>query len=159
MTIISNGPIIGPILRDMRFAAGITQQELENRTGVALSQISTYETSRRVPDLDVAARLATGLNHRICILPVGHAIGQQQRQAVIDAAKYIVENETEPFADRLANLHAAVDALPGSTNLPSDNPYAEIRELRERLELAKATVQRLRTSLSRLQDAAEAALR
>jgi transcriptional regulator with XRE-family HTH domain len=157
MTIISNGPIIGPILRDMRFAAGITQQELENRTGVALSQISTYETSRRVPDLDVAARLATGLNHRI--FPVGHAIGQQQRQAVIDAAKYIVENETEPFADRLANLHAAVDALPGSTNLPSDNPYAEIRELRERLELAKATVQRLRTSLSRLQDAAEAALR
>lgn len=144
MTIISSGPLIGPVLASIRGAAGVTQQELAERTGVAAAQISTYENSRKVPDLDIVARLLKGLNHRLCVLPAGHAIGQRERQAVIDAAVHVTDNTTEPFNERLARLCAAVVALPTHADLPSSNPYAEIAELRTRLQQAHSRIDALR---------------
>lgn len=148
MTIISSGPLIGPVLAAIRAAAGITQQELADRTGVAGAQISTYEVSKRVPDLDTVVRLLSGLGHRIVILPTGHAIGQQQRQAVIDAAVRLANTDSVPIFEMVKDVEQAVQALPGPANNPADNPYAEIAELRSSLEQAQRRESALRALIA-----------
>jgi putative transcriptional regulator len=44
-----------------RAAAGLTQQELAERTGVPAKVIGFYETGRREPGVDAALALARGL--------------------------------------------------------------------------------------------------
>lgn len=45
-------------LRQLRVERGLTQGELAERLGIARNSIFSYETSRRVPDIDVLAKLA-----------------------------------------------------------------------------------------------------
>ena len=45
-------------LRELREERGLTQAELAERLGIARNSIFSYETSRRVPDIEVLAKLA-----------------------------------------------------------------------------------------------------
>lgn len=49
---------LGPALRRLREkVAGLTQAEVEARSGIAQSRLSRYETGRKVPDLFTVDRL------------------------------------------------------------------------------------------------------
>jgi transcriptional regulator with XRE-family HTH domain len=50
------------LLRERLKLAGMTQQELANRTGITRQQISDYSTNRRVMTLRIARILAQGLS-------------------------------------------------------------------------------------------------
>jgi uncharacterized protein len=45
------------VVRELRRAAGLTQQELASRAGVAQPNIAAYETGQRVPSAAMVARL------------------------------------------------------------------------------------------------------
>ena len=47
----------GLLLRDVRRRAGLSQNELARRSGVAATLISTYENGRRVPSGDALLKL------------------------------------------------------------------------------------------------------
>ena len=47
----------GPALRRLREKAGLTQTEVEARTGIAQSRLSRYENGRKLPDLNTLDRL------------------------------------------------------------------------------------------------------
>jgi transcriptional regulator with XRE-family HTH domain len=47
----------GELLRDVRSRAGLSQNELARRSGVAATLISTYENGRRVPSGDALIKL------------------------------------------------------------------------------------------------------
>lgn len=47
----------GDLLRDVRHRAGLSQNELARRSGVAATLISAYENGRRVPSGDALIRL------------------------------------------------------------------------------------------------------
>jgi transcriptional regulator with XRE-family HTH domain len=137
-TIISHGPLIGPVIAALRANAGITQAELATRTGVAASQISKYETSVVTPDLDTTARLLTGLDHRLCAVPRVDAVAARQRQSVIDAAMRIAHPPAgTDWADHIPDLVDAV-ALMHSADPFTDSGsiYGENADLRTELAAA-----------------------
>jgi predicted nucleotidyltransferase/DNA-binding XRE family transcriptional regulator len=47
----------GQVVRELRQAAGLTQQELARRAGVAQPNIAAYETGQRAPSAAMVARL------------------------------------------------------------------------------------------------------
>jgi transcriptional regulator with XRE-family HTH domain len=47
----------GAVLREVRRSAGLSQHELERRSGIASTLISAYENGRRVPGGDALIRL------------------------------------------------------------------------------------------------------
>lgn len=89
----------GPIIREARQRAGLSQTELARRAGVAQSVISTYETDRREPGLAMLTRLVEAADHRLVVgiepaatlqrglpdTPLGRRL-RQRRRAVIEAA-------------------------------------------------------------------------
>ncbi|RPE31914.1 ATP-binding protein [Kitasatospora cineracea] len=88
----------GELLRDLRLAAGWTQEELSDRSGVSVHSISMLEAGRRRPRLSSVARLADGL-----ALPAG------RREQLLAAA-------TRPATDRPAS------PAPPSTSAPASAP-------------------------------------
>lgn len=55
----------GQKLKILRMRAGITQQQLADRSGVSRAAIASLETGRRKPTLDTAELLAAALNVKI----------------------------------------------------------------------------------------------
>ncbi|WP_081967240.1 tetratricopeptide repeat protein [Kitasatospora sp. NRRL B-11411] len=86
----------GALLRDLRLAAGWTQEELSDRSGVSVHSISMLEAGRRRPRLSSVARLADGL-----ALPAG------RREQLVAAA-------TRPATDRPATDRPAPPAPPSA---------------------------------------------
>jgi transcriptional regulator with XRE-family HTH domain len=52
---------LGVNLRRLRLAAGLTQMELSNRSGLDMAEISRLERGVKDPRLSTIVRLATGL--------------------------------------------------------------------------------------------------
>jgi transcriptional regulator with XRE-family HTH domain len=48
----------GQVLKEKRLAAGLTLQELSDKTGVSLSSISLWERERRIPNIYLACDIA-----------------------------------------------------------------------------------------------------
>lgn len=59
-------------LRRQRLRAGLTQERLAERAGVHPTYVSMVETTKKVPTLEVAQRLAKGLGVRLSKL-IGEA--------------------------------------------------------------------------------------
>lgn len=49
---------LGPLLRAHRERAGLTQEQVEEATGITQGHVSAIEVGRREPSLDVLRRLA-----------------------------------------------------------------------------------------------------
>ena len=58
---------IGKVLREMRQDAGVTQQELEKRTGITQTEISRYELGKRNITLRTLLRLTEALGFHLSI--------------------------------------------------------------------------------------------
>lgn len=52
-------------IKEIREAAGMSQEALATASGVTRVSISRYESGERVPPLDIAARIARALNCKI----------------------------------------------------------------------------------------------
>ena len=52
------------VLRRHRYAAGLSQQQLADRVGIAKSYISALELGYRAPNLNVLVKIAYALNER-----------------------------------------------------------------------------------------------
>jgi transcriptional regulator with XRE-family HTH domain len=53
--------MLGPVLREARLAAGLTQEELSFAAGLDRTYISQLENDRKSPTVDVLFRLADAL--------------------------------------------------------------------------------------------------
>lgn len=49
------------IIKERREALHLTQQELADRSNVSRVSIARYEAGERIPDVDIAARIAAAL--------------------------------------------------------------------------------------------------
>ena len=52
----------GDTLRDMRKAAGLTQQQLAEKSGISVTTISRYEDGLRINTVDTITQLLRALN-------------------------------------------------------------------------------------------------
>jgi transcriptional regulator with XRE-family HTH domain len=52
-------------IKEIREAAGMSQESLAAAAGVTRVSIARYETGERVPSLEIAARIARALNCKI----------------------------------------------------------------------------------------------
>lgn len=52
-------------IKEIREAAGMSQESLAVASGVTRVSIARYETGERVPSLEIAARIARALNCKI----------------------------------------------------------------------------------------------
>lgn len=52
-------------IKEIREAAGMSQESLAAASGVSRVSIARYETGERVPSLEIAARIARALNCKI----------------------------------------------------------------------------------------------
>ena len=59
---------IGTHLRHLRKKAGLTLEQLGAATGIAPTNLSSYENDRRRPDIDTLLRIVAGLGRRLTIL-------------------------------------------------------------------------------------------
>ena len=67
LSAVPEGRVAGDLIRLARAKAGLTQDEMASRAGVAQSLISAYENGRRQPTLPTLLRLleATGFDLRM----------------------------------------------------------------------------------------------
>jgi predicted nucleotidyltransferase/DNA-binding XRE family transcriptional regulator len=97
--------VAGALLRDARVRAGLTQQELAERAGVAQSVISTYESGRRQPALPTLMALVEAAGHDLVLGvrrqpgrlrglsgPLGRVVRRRRRDLVAAAAARGVSN-------------------------------------------------------------------
>jgi predicted nucleotidyltransferase/DNA-binding XRE family transcriptional regulator len=67
MNATQSPPTAGRVLREARLAAGLSQNELARRAGVAQSVISAYESGARDPSLTTLARLVAATGQRLSV--------------------------------------------------------------------------------------------
>lgn len=95
----------GALLREARTRAGLSQQELGRRAGIAQSVVSVYEAGRRHPSLSTLGRLidATGFELAVEVRPsrarlvglsgpVGQRVRQQRWKILRTASAHGVSN-------------------------------------------------------------------
>jgi transcriptional regulator with XRE-family HTH domain len=57
--------LFGRHLRELRLARGLTQKEVEERSGVLVPYLSSLEAGARLPTLTMAMRLAAALGCKV----------------------------------------------------------------------------------------------
>jgi transcriptional regulator with XRE-family HTH domain len=68
------------LLREARERAGLTQQQLAERSGIAQSTISAYESGKREPGVDALERLLDAAGYELTLrrrLPTPEQSGRQ----------------------------------------------------------------------------------
>ncbi len=101
----SQAPTAGALLRRARKRAGITQQELAARAGVAQSVISAYESGHRQPAVPTLAALIEATGYELVLDlrplapqlsrlsgPVGRRVRRRRRDLVAAAASHGVRH-------------------------------------------------------------------
>jgi transcriptional regulator with XRE-family HTH domain len=131
---MSNGDItaIGPRVHALRDAMGLSLRDLAERTGVSAPMLSQVERGETSPTLQVAARIAAGLELRLSQLlrldegetvTVVRARDRRQGPARVKGHRY--EVLTPPLPGQRAELSRHVLAPGASTGGPGDPPMHE----------------------------------
>ncbi len=85
---------IGKNIKDLRCAAGMTQEQLAEKLFVTRQTVSSYETGRTRPDLDMLPRIADALgtdaNAVLYGLPDAHAQRQKRLKFYISAGVLVL---------------------------------------------------------------------
>lgn len=68
MTEKSLAKLIGENVRSVRLAAGLTQDDVRKKTGIAVPHLSRLETGSHLPSLATVLRVANALGVGICQL-------------------------------------------------------------------------------------------
>lgn len=136
----------GSLLRQARQSAGLSQEELARRAGVAQSVISAYESGRRQPALPTLSALieAAGRDLEVRVKqpgspdkplsgPLGRRVREQRSRLIRAAAAHGVSNL------RVFGSVARGDEHPGSdvdliADLPSDMGLLGLARLQAELE-------------------------
>jgi transcriptional regulator with XRE-family HTH domain len=96
---------LGEVLRLIRQLRGMSQVDVDARSGVCFTRISRYERAQSVPDCRTLMRVLAALGHRLAIVPL---IGTAQETAL-----------SASMADREGQMHTrvGVDGSDGATGL------------------------------------------
>ncbi len=109
---------IGKNIRDLRCAAGMTQEQLAEKLFVTRQTVSSYETGRTRPDLDMLPRIADALgtdaNAVLYGPPDAHVQRQKQVKFYISAGALVLTYTLYRYLAVFANAQRnQYDLLPG----------------------------------------------
>ncbi len=133
MTIIEHPAAIGPRIRALRDAIGLSLRDLAERSGVSAPMLSQVERGETSPTLAVAARIASGLDLRLSQLlrldeggQVAIVRAAERRPGTSDPASgHRAEILTPPLPGQRAELSRHVLATGAMTGGPGDPPMHE----------------------------------
>ena len=106
----------GNVVRELRQAAGLTQQELALRAGVAQPNIAAYETGQRAPSASMVARLRAAAPPRPSRVVADHraeilALAREHKAAHVRVFGSVARGEDVSGSD----LDLLVTFEPGAT--------------------------------------------
>jgi transcriptional regulator with XRE-family HTH domain len=122
---------VGPRVRALREAMGLSLRELALRCGVSAPMLSQVERGETSPTLTVAARIARGLELRLSQLlrlDEGNSvviISAAERRRSGDPRSHRIEVLTPPLPGQRAELSLHVLAAGAATGAPGDPPLHE----------------------------------
>lgn len=129
----SDGKHFGQRLRESRVAAGLSQSELEDISGIPKARLSRYENGHVEPSIQTLARLSRALNvSEASLLGDQRAILEDFFNVLYDRGVRITSSEQGGrIAHAIADLLAAVKTDPVTAGEPSLTrvPDAEERPL------------------------------
>jgi transcriptional regulator with XRE-family HTH domain len=112
----SDGKHFGQRLREARVAAGLSQSELEDISGIPKARLSRYENGHVEPSIQTLARLSRALNvSEASLLGDQRAILEDFFQTLSDRGVRIGSPEQgAKIAHAIADLMEAVSSVPAS---------------------------------------------
>jgi transcriptional regulator with XRE-family HTH domain len=123
---------VGPRVRALRDAMGLSLRDLAQRTGVSAPMLSQVERGETSPTLAVAARIAGGLELTLSqLLRLDEADGvtvvrrEERRGGGADRAGHTYEIVTPPLPGQRAEVSEHVLAPRSATGGPGDPPMHE----------------------------------
>jgi transcriptional regulator with XRE-family HTH domain len=123
---------VGPRVRALRDAMGLSLRDLAQRTGVSAPMLSQVERGETSPTLAVASRIAVGLELTLSqLLRLDEADGvsvvrrDERRGGGTDRAGHTYEIVTPPLPGQRAEVSCHVLAAGASTGGPGDPPMHE----------------------------------
>ena len=133
MVILEHPPPIGPRIRALRDAGGLSLRDLADRSGVSAPMLSQVERGETSPTLSIATRIAAGLDLRLSQLLRLDEGGQvaivragERRPGTSDPASgHRAEILTPPLPGQRAELSRHVLAPGAVTGGPGDPPMHE----------------------------------
>jgi transcriptional regulator with XRE-family HTH domain len=128
----SDGKHFGQRLREARVAAGLSQSELEDISGIPKARLSRYENGHVEPSIQTLARLSRALNvSEASLLGDQRALLEDFFQALHDRGVRITSSEQ---GSRIAN--AIADLLTSVTSSDGQEAEEPTVDLVDRSELA-----------------------
>jgi transcriptional regulator with XRE-family HTH domain len=132
--VVRMAALMGTIIRNMRSAQGLQQQELAQLANIPGSQVSKYELAQVVPNLDSSIRLLRAGGWVMAVMPEQQATTMTERDDVVFMARcWLADRGTMTEPASAERLRAAVDALiaaeqrEGRQDAP--NPMVKMAEL------------------------------
>jgi len=127
---MKEGRHFGTRLREARVAAGLSQSELEELSGIPKARLSRYENGHVEPSIQTLARLSKALNVSEASLLGDERAAQEEFYAAMHARG--VEILTKEQAQRLANAFAdMVHAVGGVDKVSSSGGDGSLRSALE----------------------------
>ena len=120
----------GAIIRSARINAGLTQEQLAKKSGVATITIRQYELGKRKPRIDQLQKIANALNVPIMeLLGTTEEMDKQITEKLTDAKKHLDERKeaTSDWEKRVKWAEAVMSASEAAT-------LAEQRKISQELE-------------------------
>lgn len=115
---------IAALVRQVRRAGGLNQQELSERSGVAQSSLSLLESGRRKPNADTLERLLAATGHQLIAIPtrrtdaattaanIAASLADNHRE---DAVRHFIQLADNLAAEHDETRYALTIAAPGKT--------------------------------------------
>jgi transcriptional regulator with XRE-family HTH domain len=131
----SDGKHFGQRLRESRVAAGLSQSELEDISGIPKARLSRYENGHVEPSIQTLARLSRALNvSEASLLGDQRAILEDFFQILWDRGVRISSGEqgakvANAVADLLEALAVKIDEADPEETVLTDAPDGEVRAL------------------------------
>jgi transcriptional regulator with XRE-family HTH domain len=132
VTVIESVDPLGPRVRALREAMGLSLRDLAVRSGVSAPMLSQVERGETSPTLQVAARIATGLELRLSQLlrldedgAVSVVRRSERRQGSVRGRGHRYEILTPPLPGQRAELSRHTLAAGAVTGGPGDPPMHE----------------------------------
>jgi transcriptional regulator with XRE-family HTH domain len=121
----SDGKHFGQRLRESRVAAGLSQSELEDISGIPKARLSRYENGHVEPSIQTLARLSRALNvSEASLLGDQRAILEDFFNVLHDRGVRITSSEEGGrMAHAIADL---LDAVKADTVVPDDAPLTRL---------------------------------
>ena len=120
----SDGKHFGQRLREARVAAGLSQSELEDISGIPKARLSRYENGHVEPSIQTLARLSRALNvSEAVLLGDQRAILEDFFNVLYDRGVRITSSEQGArIANAVADLLEAIDAMEREADPPIPEP-------------------------------------